>query len=462
MCPASTRVLSTAATALLLAACSGTAPAGPPAPAWIHTLEGDQFSRALDVSCNTTTAADAGTADAGAEECVGLVRYRTRIAGLPDAGEVGNDRYGNVLISRFTPAGATLWQQTLLWGSSGDYAMNGTFVDDDLRASLLPNAEFLVSGTYTGRVLVGVHGGDSSHTQDFGYQDQRATLFYVEFHADGSFDNWDDIHNDDRDQHALVARLMPDSSIVVGGSCQGLFQLDDEHTFDCGPTTSGYLLTTLYDGTNVGAVAFHDSPAAEVTDVLPDDSGNLLVSGTFEQVMTFATSTPVGGVGDGEGFLMKLGPDRKPAWTVLATSLGHDRGGRIARGKGGTLWTALVQAGARVGVVPFTQDAQVVALVDDDGKVLWARTVDAPLTSPLRVASAPDGSYALYGDDFLGRYGAAGDELWVRRGADVRGAAFTGRSLVVAGTAIGTHAFGASLAASGDLTPRAFYAAFPR
>jgi hypothetical protein len=462
MSSASPRVLVTAAASLLFAACSGTAPAGPPATTWLHPLEGDQFSRALDVSCNTTASPDAGTPDAGLEECVGLVRYRTRIAGLPDAGEVGNDGYGNVLISRFTPAGATLWQQTLLWGSSGDYAMNGAFVDDDFRASLLPNAEFLVSGTYTGRVLVGIHGGDSSHTQDLGFQDQRPSLFVVEFHADGSFDNWADTHNDDRDQHARVARMLPNTDLIVAGSCQGVVPLDQDRTFDCGGTTSGYLLTAHYDGSTVDALTFHDSPWAEVSDALPDAAGNLFVSGTFERVMTFATSTPVVGVGDGEGFLMKLDAHRTPIWTVLGTSLGHDSGGRIAQGKGGTLWTARVSAGARVGVVPFTQDAQVVSLVGDTGSVVWAKTVDAPLSAPLGVAAAPDGSFALYGDGFLGRYSAAGDELWVRRGVDVRGAAFTQRALVVAGTAIGTQAFGVDLAASGELTPRAFYAAFPR
>ncbi len=130
---------------------------------------------------------------------------------------------------------------------------------------------------------------------------------------------------------------------------------------------------------------------------------------------------------------------------------------------GGVLWTSLVSRGARVGREFFAEGGHVVANVDPTGAVLWARRVPgAHATAPLGVAAASDGSFALYGDGFLGRFAADGTPSWQLFDADVRGASFTKNSLVVIATAIGTHALGVTLAASGDQAVRRALIAFPR
>ena len=237
----------------------------------------------------------------------------------------------------------------------------------------------------------------------------------------------------------------------------------DTGTFPCGNSTSGYLLTTHYDGSTVGGIAFGGTRPSQPSDVIPDAAGNLYVSGSFEQQMTYGTLQPDESAGEDDGFLMKLGPDLTRAWIVTAGGLGHDRGGRLARVSGGTLWTPLVSRGARIGATIFPDGGQVVALIADSGAVTWARTVpDAHGIAPLGVTAAGDGSFALFGDGYLGLYSAAGVLGWERFEADARGAAFTNNSLVVAASQIGTQVFDATVATSGDDVPRAAIVAFPR
>ena len=106
--------------------------------------------------------------------------------------------------------------------------------------------------------------------------------------------------------------------------------------------------------------------------------------------------------------------------------------------------------------------AAVVAEVDDAGQVLWAKAVEGALQdAPPGVAAAEDGSFALYGTAYLGRFTADGTTLWTRTDADVSGASFTADALVVAATVSGGSIFNAPIGPD-DGKLRAALAAFPR
>jgi hypothetical protein len=442
---------------LSIAACSSKSTfepdAGPssaaPDPSWLHSYEGTLFARALDVSC---APADAGP---GVEGCIGLVRYLGKLndAGIQDT----SSSYGRVAFVRTDGAGGISWTQSLMSGFAPISAETGSFVDEDTRVHLLANDEFLVSGTYEGRVFFGTPGGNN---QELGPSTNR-NLFMVEFHQDGTFDNWEDTGNG-AELHALGCVEMPSTQIIIAGSCQGDVPLDSG-SFSCGSATSGYLLRINYDGSTIGAVTFGGKRAARASDVAADPEGNLYVSGTFNEQMQFGSEPPDLAAGEDDGFLMKLNPDGSRAWIVFAGGLGSDQGGRIGRTASGSLWTSVVSSGVRIGEQTFPEGGQVVAAVDDRGAVAWARLVpDARQDAPLGVAVAEDGSFALYGNGFLARFAADGAPLWERTDADVSGASFTKTALVVAATVTGNKLFGATIATTADDNLRAGLAAFPR
>lgn len=433
--------------ALLLAAlgCPGkqAAPAADPsAPLHAVGYQATLFARALDVSC-----APAG-AQPGVQGCLALVRYQGALSGVDVP--PSSPGYGSIAFVRTDASGAVTWVKALMAGFDPISSESGAFVDDDLRVQLLATGEFLVSGTYEGRVFIGTPGGNN---QELGGAPDRR-LFLIEFHPDGTFDNWED-PGKGREQHALAVAELPSTDLVIAGSCQGDVPLDSG-SFACGASTSGYLLTVHYDCSTVGGLSFGGSLPAEASDVVADAAGNLYVSGSFEEQMTLGSLPPDLAAGEDDAFVMKLRPDGSRAFFTTAASLGHDRGGRLALVKGGVLWTARVSEGARVGPTLLDQGGQVVALLDEAGAVQWVKRVpQAGAGTPLRLAAAADGSFVLFGDGFLGRYLPDGTEAWVRTGADVRGAAFTGSALVVAASSVGGSVLGATIAAPGDHDLRA-------
>lgn len=426
-------------------------PASGPAPAWVDGFEATFFARALDVSCAPSEAKP------GVEGCLALFRYQGSLTGVDVPG--GAAPYGSVLFVRTDAAGKALagWPKALLAGYDPISMQSGGLMDDDLRVHLLASGEFLVSGTYEGRLFVGTPGGNN---QELGPAQGR-NPFLVEFHADGTFDNWEDTGNG-RELHALGAVEVPSGDLVLAGSCLGDVPLD-QGTFPCGETARGFLLTVHHDCSTVGAATFGGAHPAEARDLAADALGNLYVSGTFEEEMKFGSEPADLATGAQDAFVMKVKPDGTRAWIVTASSLGEDRGGRLARVDGGLLWTARVSPGARVGPLLFHEGGQVVALLDDAGQVSWAHLVpEASGARPLGVAAGSGGSFALYGEDFLGRYSADGKPAWLRTGAEVRGAAFVQGNLVVATNVVGTSVFGVPLATEGPDALRAALVAFPR
>jgi hypothetical protein len=341
---------------------------------------------------------------------------------------------------------------------------------------LLADGSFLVSGTYDGRVFI----GDAS--TDFqvrlGPSPGRSLVVLV-FKPDGTFSmNWNDnAPVDDHDERALAVETLSDGRMLLGGSCHGDVDVGGGATFPCGPMPTGYLLTLDAEGNILGppplfaasTVYASDQPQAprssSVHDFARDSTDALYVSGTFEASMLAGTSTPDVSAGEDDGFLMKLAPDGTRAWITTASGLGHERGGRVARVPGGTLWTSRVSLGGSVGAVPFAEAGHVIAKVSDTGAVLWALPVPAARGAlPLGVAAAADGSFALYGEGFLGRFDANGGVLWQGTGPDVRGAAFTSATpaqLVVAANVLGTTLFGASVSTGPEGVLRGALVAFP-
>lgn len=423
---------------------------GPPEPAWAHAYDATLFAKAIDVSCAPRAA------DPGVDGCIALVRYRGRLKGSEIA-EAVDGVYGRVAFVRMDAAGEVLWTRPLMSGFAPISAQFGRFIDDDLRVHHLANDEFLVSGTYEGRVLFGTPGGSN---QELGPATNR-NLFMIEFHRDGTFDNWEDTGNEN-ESHALGVAELPDTRIAIVGRCQGDVPLDTG-TFPCGGSVSGYVLTVLYDGSTVGAITFGGTRSAEAADVVADAAGNLFVSGTFEEQIQFGDAPADIASGEDDGFLVKFAPDGSRPWIVTAGSLGHDRGGRVARVTDGTLWTALVSAGARLGKDIFPGGGQVVARLDDAGNVVWTTLVaHAQTDKPLGLAVADDDSFALYGNGFLARFDRDGTLLWERTDGDVAGAAFTRDYLVVAATAVGRNVLGTPVATTGDDAVRAALVGFPR
>src|SRR5476649_1181577 len=440
----------TASDAGIAALDAGIATRAPPLALWMQGFDAQLYARALDISCAPPEALP------GVEGCIALVRYRGAMNGLSIPAS-DSESYGSVAFVRIDPAGGVTWAKKLMSGFDPIDIEVGSFVDDDTRVHLLATNEFLVSGTYEGRVFFGTPSGNN---QALGPSTSR-NLFMVEFHQDGTFDNWEDTGNG-KELRALGVSELPNTQIVITGSCQGDVPLDSG-TFHCGDSTDGYLLTINYDGSTVGAVTFGGARPAVASDVVSEIAGNVYVSGSFEEQMQFGTEPVDIAAGEDDGFLMKVNSDGTRAWIVTAGGLGHDRGGRLVRVSGGVLWTALVSLGARVGTAIFPEGGQVVARVDDSGAVVWTHLVtEAQETAPLGVAASDDDSFALYGESFLGRFAANGTLLWDRTDADFAGASFTKDSLVVAATVVGTKAFGTSLATSGNDTIRAALVAFPR
>jgi hypothetical protein len=423
---------------------------GPPAALWARGYDATLFARALDISCAPPDA------QPGVEGCLALVRYQGRLNGVDVP--VTLEPYGNIIFVRTDASGLVVWSKVLMSGFDPIAQQTGAFVDDDLRVRMLANGLFLVSGTYERRVFIGTPGGDN---QEFGPASNR-NLFVIIFNANGTINGWGDTGNA-LEQHALGAALLPNTNTVTVGSCQGDVPLADG-TMSCGSSTHGFVLVSSSStGLTVRAIVFGGTRPSEASDVVADAAGNLYVSGSFEGKMKFGTNPDDVAAGADDGFLMKVGGDGVRAWIVTAGGLGHDRGGRLARVAGAVLWTSRVSDGARVGRNLFPQAGHVVAKIDDSGTVLWARRIPQALSvAPLGIAAADDGSFALYGDGFLGRYQADGTQLWLRGDADTRGAAFTKTALIVAATVIGVDAFDAQIALSGDDAIRAALVGFAR
>jgi hypothetical protein len=430
----------------------------------LHGYEPTQFSRAIDLSCAPPDAKP------GVEGCIALVRYRGKLIDNDAAETTVRDVYGNVLFVRTDAAGHVVWKKVLMSGFDPISEQTGGFIDDELRVRLLGTGEFLVTGTYEGRVYI----GNGTNAQELGPSHGRS-LMMIEFHADGTFDNWDDNGTpDNHDQRALAVVELPDTRLALAGTCHGDVPLD-QGSYPCGPQPTAYLFFLAYDGSTLGGSTFpastkyNNSNAVErpsqVVDLVTDPSGAVWVSGTFEASMQVGTSTPDVSAGEDDGFLMKLAPDGTRAWITTASGLGHERGGRVARVPGGTLWTSRVSLGGSVGAVPFAEAGHVIAKVSDTGAVLWALPVPAARGAlPLGVAAAADGSFALYGEGFLGRFDANGNVLWQGTGPDVRGAAFTSATpaqLVVAANVLGTTLFGASVSTGPEGVLRGALVAFP-
>jgi hypothetical protein len=458
MTSATTARLRAAAALACSLSCSGDLGAAPTA---LLPYGANLFVRALDVSCAPPDA------QPGVQGCIALFHFQGQLRGLPfETGAHGNDLYGNVLYVRTDAAGKVLdgWPKVLMSGFAPTYRLTGTFVDEDFRVHLLANGEFLVTGSYSGRVLVGA--GDDPKSQELG-PGQATTdrhLFLIEFHADGTFDNWEDTGNG-RALRGLSAAELPNTDLVIAGTCIGDVPLDDG-SFPCGDTQEAFLLTVHYDGSTVGGIAFGGDRPAEARDVVADQDGNLYVSGTFDERMKYSTEPEDVGAGSTDAYVMKLGPDRKRLWIKTASSLGADRGGRLALvtgNGGGVLWTATVAQGAIAGKTRFPRGGHLVARLDALGNFLFAQPVpEAHGAVPLSLAARPDGSFALSGEGFLGSYAASGAALWSRTDADVPGVALPGAALAAAADTLGSSLFGVPLSGAGAADLGGALVWFPR
>lgn len=441
---------------------SGVPDAGGPAALWSHTYDSNQFARALDVSC---APADAGP---GMDGCIALVRYNGSVdAGPLDGGAfpASSHSYGNVIFLRTHPDGGIRWTEQLMSGFDPIAGQEGALYDEDLRVHLLANDEFLVNFSYTGRVFAGYLGDPKN--QEFG-PTQGSDLVTIEFHSDGHFDNWEEPggKHDGREQRALSAVELPNTQLAIAGTCQGSVPLDTG-SFNC-PATSGYVLTVNYDCSTVGAVvlsatSYGSDTLAAATDLVTDAAGNVYAAGWFKGTLVVGGADQAAfSAGEEDAFLLKLKPDRTRDWVVTASGIGRELSGRVARVNGGVLWTSLVSVGAVVGTTRFPAGGRVIARVDDTGSVAWAHLVPAATGSaPLGVAAADDGSFALYGDSYLGLYAADGTLRWERTDGYVSGASFTRDQLVVAATATGTTVLGVPAAASNPSALRAAVIGFP-
>lgn len=438
--------------ALVALACGGS-PEGarPPAPLSVRAYEASLFARALDVSCAPPDA------QVGVEGCLALVRFNGQLQGHPEVPPSDSHGYGDVWFERTDAQGRVAWAKTLVQGYAPDSRQWGRLLDEDVRVRLRADGSFLLWGSYSERVFF----GNGANNQELGPVSQPSPFIFF-FRPDGTFDDWADTNNG-KELHGRAAACLPDGTAVLGGTCQGDVPLDEGHVFPCGDGPHGFLLSLTGAGGTLGGALLESNRISEVADLAADTLGNVYVSGSFVEKMRYRDELEDLATGGRDAFLMKLGPDGKRAWILMGSGLGEDRGGRLARVPGGVLWTLTASRGARVGAALLHESGHAVALVSDAGAVAWtARLAAGGPEQPLGVAAAEDGSFALYGDGYLGRFTAGGTESWTRGGAEVRGASFTKGALWVAATVLGTEAFGAAVGSGSGETLRGLVASFPR
>src|SRR5476649_1167901 len=138
----------TASDAGIAALDAGIATRAPPSALWMQGFDAQLYARALDISCAPPEALP------GVEGCIALVRYRGAMNGLSIPAS-DSESYGSVAFVRIDPAGGVTWAKKLMSGFDPIDIEVGSFVDDDTRVHLLATNEFLVSGTYEGRVFFG-------------------------------------------------------------------------------------------------------------------------------------------------------------------------------------------------------------------------------------------------------------------------------------------------------------------
>jgi hypothetical protein len=299
-------------------------------------------------------------------------------------GPLNSSASSNVVVAKYSPAGAHLWSRRF----------GGVSSDEATGVALDRHDNVLVTGIFSGQVDFGTGILEAQNGSD---------CFLLKLAADGKTTTW--ARRIGGDGYEWTGGVVADATdnVVVAGAFSDTVDFGGGGVSATNRHTDGFLAKYGPDNTLawVQRMSGYSSDSAMVTGVASDGAGNLVVGGWFTGGVDLG-SGPLTSSGDYDVFLGKYAPDGHPLWSIRGGGSSADQiAGVAVDATGSIVVTGNFQGSADFGGGKRTaaglQDV-LLAKYAPSGSHLWSRALGGAGTEEgLAVATDPLGNILLAG-----------------------------------------------------------------